>query len=94
MCGSVEYKNSLQGIKLYEALFTKEEYYKDEREFRFYFEPNYKGKFQINPQVMISKVILNPFLGTANSKKVKNLLLNSYQFLDKKIYNSKITLNN
>ena len=94
MCGSVEYKNSLQRIKLYEALFTKEEYYKDEREFRFYFEPNYKGKFQINPQVMISKVILNPFLGTANSKKVKNLLLNSYQFLDKKIYNSKITLNN
>lgn len=43
---------------------------------------------------MISKVILNPFLDTANSKKVKNFLLHSYQFLDKKIYNSKITLNN
>lgn len=94
MRGAVQYKNSLQGMELYEALFTKEEYYKDEREFRFYFEPNSKGKFQINPQIMISKVILNPFLDTANSKKVKNFLLHSYQFLDKKIYNSKITLNN
>ena len=38
MRGAVQYKNSLQGMELYEALFTKEEYYKDEREFRFYFE--------------------------------------------------------
>ena len=94
MCAPIQYNNRIyQGMSFYEALFTKSLYYKDERELRFYFEPNNNGKFQINPAQMVKKVILNPFLDDQTSLRVKNRLIASYPFLENKVCNSKIRLN-
>ena len=95
MCAPIQYNNKIyQGMDFYEALFTKTPYYKDERELRFYIEPKYNGNFQINPEQMIKKVILNPFLDNKTSIRVKDILIARYPFRKDKVCNSKIRLNN
>ena len=86
MCAPIQYNNKIyQGMDFYEALFTKTPYYKDERELRFYIEPKYNGNFQINPEQMIKKVILNPFLDNKTSIRVKDILIARYPFLKDKV---------
>lgn len=95
MCAPIQYNNKVyQGMDYYEVLFTKTPYYKDERELRFYFEPNNKGYFHINPEQMLKKVILNPFLNLKSSKWIEKILIASYPFLKNKVCNSKICLKN
>ncbi len=47
-----------------------------------------------NPEQMIKKVILNPFLDNKTSIRVKDILIARYPFLKDKVCNSKIRLNN
>lgn len=95
MCAPIRYNNKVyQGMDYYEVLFTKTPYYKDEREFRFYFEPNNKGCFHINPEQMLKKVILNPFLNYQTCATINNIIVSRYPFLKNKVCNSKISLNN
>lgn len=93
MCAPIQYTNKVyQGMDYYETLFTKTPYYKDERELRFYFEPKSNGLFHIDPERMIKKVILNPFLNLKSSKRIEKILIASYPFLKGKVCNSKMIL--
>lgn len=87
---SVNYGISLQGKSYLEALFTKDKYYKEEQEYRFYFEPNESGSFCVDPQKLVNSVVLDPFLDGRSFKAMAELLTAKYSFLKKKICESKI----
>lgn len=89
---SVKYASFLQGKSYLEALFTKDVYYKGEKEYRFYFEPNGNGVFRINPEKLIGRVMLNPFLDRHSCRMIEELLVAKYPFLKGKICKSEIAV--
>ena len=77
--------------------FSKDQAFADEKEFRFYFLPNNapdkKDKegiyFSINPQVLITEVILSPQMAMEVSSALGDMIQDKYSI---KVRNSNIHL--
>ncbi|MCM1332795.1 MAG: hypothetical protein NC248_09320 [Bacteroides sp.] len=83
-------------------LFTKKEFYSTEKEIRFYFVPNDRSISQethvmlkINPVVMVSEILLSPFI---KESKMKGWMLKSlkseFSLLSDKFNHSSIRISN
>lgn len=80
-----------------DALFYKTEFYENEEEFRFYVltsnQKEYDTAFvrlNVNPKILIEKIILSPFIDDEVNKILIELLSQKYDFLKGKITTSKI----
>lgn len=96
VCGHISYDGYTS--KLFEeCLFSKERYYKDEYEVRFYFIPKDESKnstngefIAVSPDKMIDEVILSPYINKTAAKKLSELLRKEYSLKTVKL--SKIEL--
>lgn len=69
ICANMDYRGYGLSKTFWECVFSKESYYSDERETRFYFLPKVirreaydYNRFAINPKVMIDEIILSPYI--------------------------------
>ena len=96
VCGHISY-DGYTSKPFDECIFSKENYYKEEHEVRFYFIPNdesdksYRGEFiSVLPEIMIDEVTLSPYINRTASKKIADLLKRDYNLNSVKL--SKIEL--
>jgi len=112
-CVKMSYDGYYYGMPFVNYLFTKNRFYQDEKEIRFYFLPKKIEEyntpptdeelakravctgefFKIEPAVMISEIILSPFMRGNSFKELKDLLEGKYSFLKGKIKKSSIIVN-
>lgn len=103
VCDKMVYKRFYSTTECIEdAMFHKRDYFKDEREFRFYFIPQSKKtilylnnnshlKIQIrNPVSMIDEIVISPFI--QHSILLKDMLVEKFGFDKKQIKHSQIKL--
>lgn len=77
-----------------EMIFTKRDFYRDEREMRLCVLNNSNHiLLDINSQQLIKQITLSPFMPPILRQILKNYLENTYQWLQGKISNSKICTN-
>ena len=96
VCGHMAY-DGYTSKPYEECLFSKERYYKDEYEVRFYFIPkdesinSLSGEFiAVTPETMIDEVILSPYINKNAAKIISRLLREEYSLQTVKL--SKIEL--
>lgn len=96
VCGHISY-DGYNSKPFEEFLFSKERYYKDEYEVRFYFIPkdesinSLSGEFiAVTPETMIDEVILSPYINKNAAKIISQLLREEYSLQTVKL--SKIEL--
>lgn len=96
VCGHISY-DGYNSKPFEECLFSKERYYKDEYEVRFYFIPkdesinSLSGEFiAVTPETMIDEVILSPYINKNAAKIISQLLREEYSLQAVKL--SKIEL--
>lgn len=96
VCGHISY-DGYNSKPFEECLFSKERYYKDEYEVRFYFIPkdesinSLSGEFiAVTPETMIDEVILSPYINKNAAKIISQLLREEYSLQTVKL--SKIEL--
>ena len=86
ICGSMNYGRIFPTYDEEGQLFDKDTVYSDENEFRFYFylsDDNTKRTtnsclIPVNPNVMIDKIILSPFICKEASEKIARMIKCSY----------------
>lgn len=86
VCGSMLYENICPTYNEEKQLFSKDIVYSDENEFRFYFylsDDNTKRTtnfclIPVDPNVMIDKIILSPFICKDASEKIARMIKCSY----------------
>ena len=83
-CGHISY-DGYNSKPFEECLFSKERYYKDEYEVRFYFIPNnesmnsIKGEnISVLPDIMIDEITLSPYIKEIAAVKIAELLRREY----------------
>ena len=84
LCGHIAYDGyTLKSFE--ECLFSKEKYYKDEREVRFYFMPNddrnysHKGMdIPIDPKTLIEEIVLSPYIKRSAAEKIAEVIRTEY----------------
>ena len=84
VCGHISY-DGYNSKPFEECLFSKERYYKDEYEVRFYFIPNnesmnsIKGEnISVLPDIMIDEITLSPYIKEIAAVKIAELLRREY----------------
>ncbi len=84
VCGHISYDGYLSK-PFEECIFSKEKYYKDEREVRFYFIPNDDSDslptgvdIPINPLTLIDEIVLSPYIKRRAAEKLTELIKNEY----------------
>lgn len=104
ICCSPMYYDGYSNLKdVEEILFLKQNQYKGEKEVRFYFlKDKYNGEsansdinyvmFNINPEVLIDKVLLSPFMRGNSAQVLKSKLEKCYPCLERCINKSEISL--
>lgn len=77
-----------------DALFYKTIFYKGEDEFRFYVIDNAERSdaiwLEVEPQAMIEKIVLSPFIDTVYAQFIRDMLCGKYPFLKEKVMLSQI----
>ena len=92
-CGRMSYTGIYAGQDLTESLFTKDKAFEEEKEIRFYFTPKKnlstnKGiSIPILPKVMISEIVLSPYIEPKSRDVLKQIMSEKY---DIKVTSSKI----
>lgn len=97
ICGKVNYSSRISSAP-WTVIFNKKSYYESEDEVRFYIknggEENETGTcFLIDPKIMISKVIISPFVSNVERDALLKFLIKRYPFLEHKIAISNIIIN-
>lgn len=84
VCGHISY-DGYTSKTFEECIFSKERYYKDENEVRFYFLPNGESKksskgeyMSVLPNIMIDEIILSPYIHRKAAIKIAELLKREY----------------
>lgn len=95
-CGKISYyKTPTTNSSIYESLFYKQFYYSGEEEVRFYIEEP-KGSsstmFDIDPNMLINKIILSPFLSDEESQIMADRISLSFPNFKDKIKQSSIKI--
>lgn len=84
VCGHISYDGYFSK-PFEECIFSKKQYYKDEREVRFYFIPNADSNcssegvnIPINPTNLIDEIILSPYIKCIAAVKMTELIKKEY----------------
>lgn len=84
VCGHISY-DGYTSKPFEECIFSKEQYYKDEFEVRFYFMPSGKNEnlpkgeyISVFPDTMINEITLSPYIKKSAAKKIAELLKKEY----------------
>lgn len=94
-CGRMSYTGIYAGQGFVESLFTKDKAFEEEKEIRFYFSPKKnlstnKGiSIPILPRVMISEIILSPYIESKARDVLKQFIGEKYKI---NVISSKIEL--
>lgn len=102
-CGAMSYHGYVGNNDLIDAAFSKDPFYVNEKEFRFYFlkdgekikEGEGEGrKFKLNtpPNTMIERVSLSPYIFPAGRKELSDMLQKKWEFSNNQIQTSKIMI--
>lgn len=103
LCSEIAYSGHKYGADLEEQIFSKDSFYSNEEEIRFYFYPTNKDKSKGNstisrinipfcPKDLIQEIILSPFIDCNATDAIKELLEEKYTYLQGKIKKSKIKI--
>lgn len=100
--GKIKYSNCRINSNVQNALFYKQDYYKNEQEIRFYFKSRnvnaYANKvpsflfLKIDSAKFIKEIVFSPFMKYMNVKKLTDKLVGDYIYLKGKIKHSRIQI--
>lgn len=97
--GRIKYRSEDTTSNLLSYLFSKEKFYKNEKELRIYFNSKHKQEnsnaiiLKCNPELLIKNITFSPCLDKRSRTLIENLLICKYGFLNKRVKPSKIIEN-
>ena len=102
-CGAMSYYGYVGNKDLRDAAFSKDPFYANEKEFRFYYlrdeekikegeEKGRKFKLKTPPNKMIDRVSLSPYIFSAARKELSDMLQKKWKFSNTQIQMSKIMI--